>query len=250
VLAVAGYHGSVHSTLGQTPAGQWAAGVAVNGAPSITANQTAFLVDFLPVIRRTLTRTGFVIDHVHYFANALKPWIGRRERLRPFIIRRDPRDISRVWVLEPEGHHYTEVPYRSISNPAVSVLDMDSRTWHAMTMGSVDLPRRQVHAGIWFRLMRAIIDELGTTMSECRTAGRMIMGIWAEAGYPLRAGPLKWHTHEGYPLDMQLRTLEVTATTIHFLENQTLRGQGPDAALFLSTPVHRQWSFREVRRRG
>jgi hypothetical protein len=112
------------------------------------------------------------------------------------------------------------------------VLDMDSRTWHAMTMGSVDLPRRQVHAGIWFRLMRTIIDELGTTMSECRTAGRMIMGIWAEAGYPLRAGPLKWHTHEGYPLDMQLRTLEVTATTIHFLENQTLRGQGPGRSTF------------------
>lgn len=121
VLAVAGYHGSVHSTLRQTPAGQWAAGVAVTGAPSISANQTAFLVDFLPVIRRTLTRTGFVIDYVHYFANALKPWIGRRERLGPFIIRRDPRDISRVWVLEPEGHHYVEVPYRSISNPAVSV---------------------------------------------------------------------------------------------------------------------------------
>ena len=75
VLAVAGYHGSVHSTLGQTPAGQWAAGVAASGAPSVTANQTAFLVDFLPVFRRTLTRTGFVIDHVHYFANALKPWI-------------------------------------------------------------------------------------------------------------------------------------------------------------------------------
>jgi putative transposase len=121
VLAAASYHGSVHSTLRQTPAGQWAAGVAVTGAPSISANQTAFLVDFLPVIRRTLTRTGFVIDYVHYFANALKPWIGRRERLGPFIIRRDPRDISRVWVLEPEGHHYVEVPYRSISNPAVSV---------------------------------------------------------------------------------------------------------------------------------
>lgn len=121
VLAVAGYHGSVHSTLGQTPAGQWAAGVAATGAPSVTANQTAFLVDFLPVFRRTLTRTGFVIDHVHYFANALKPWIARRDSLGSFIVRRDPRDISRVWVLEPEGHHYVEVPYRSISNPAVSV---------------------------------------------------------------------------------------------------------------------------------
>jgi len=35
-------------------------------------NESAFLVDFLPVIRRTLTRTGFVIDHIHYFADALK----------------------------------------------------------------------------------------------------------------------------------------------------------------------------------
>lgn len=120
-LAVAAYHGSVHGSLGQTPAGQWAAGVAATGVPSVTPNQTAFLVDFLPVIRRILTRTGFVIDHVHYFANALKPWIGRRDSFGPFIIRRDPRDISRVWVLEPDGHHYVEVPYRSISNPAVSV---------------------------------------------------------------------------------------------------------------------------------
>lgn len=121
VLAVTAYHGSVHGTLGQTPAGQWGAGVTATGKPSVTANPTAFLVDFLPVIRRTLTRTGFVIDHVHYFANALKPWITRRDSLGPFIIRRDPRDISRVWVMEPEGHNYVEVPYRSISNPAVSV---------------------------------------------------------------------------------------------------------------------------------
>lgn len=121
VLAVAAYHGSVHGTLGQTPAGQWNTGVTAAGAPPVTASPTAFLVDFLPVIRRTLTRTGFVIDHVHYFANALKPWIGQRDSFGPFIIRRDPRDISRVWVLEPDGHHYVEVPYRSISNPAVSV---------------------------------------------------------------------------------------------------------------------------------
>lgn len=121
VLAVAAYHGSVHGTLGQTPAVQWATGLTAAGAPPVTANPTTFLVDFLPVIRRTLTRTGFVIDHVRYFSNALKPWIGRRGSLGPFIIRRDPRDISRVWVLEPDGRHYVEVPYRSVSNPAVSV---------------------------------------------------------------------------------------------------------------------------------
>lgn len=120
-LAIASYHGTVHRTLAQTPAGRWADGVAAKGAPATTANPTAFLVDFLPVIRRALTRTGFVIDHVHYFANALKPWISRRENLGRFIIRRDPRDISRIWVLEPDGHNYVEVGYRSLSNPPVSL---------------------------------------------------------------------------------------------------------------------------------
>jgi putative transposase len=121
VLAVATYHGSVHQTLGQTPAAKWAEGVAATGTPATIANQTSFLVDFLPVVHRTLTRTGFVIDYVHYFANVLKPWIGRRDKLEPFIIRRDPRDISRIWVLEPDGRHYVEVPYRSIANPPISM---------------------------------------------------------------------------------------------------------------------------------
>ncbi|WP_446443401.1 Mu transposase C-terminal domain-containing protein [Pseudocitrobacter faecalis] len=91
------------------------------GVPAVVTRPTAFLVDFLPVIRRTLTRTGFVIDHIHYYADALKPWIARRERLPAFLIRRDPRDISRIWVLEPEGQHYLEIHYRTLSHPAVTL---------------------------------------------------------------------------------------------------------------------------------
>ena len=120
-LAAAGYHGSVHGGLGQTPAGRWAQGVAEFGVPAVVTSPTAFLVDFLPVIRRTLTRTGFVIDHIHYFTNALKPWIARRDRLQKFVIRRDPRDISRIWVLDPDGEHYVEVPYRTLSRPPVTL---------------------------------------------------------------------------------------------------------------------------------
>lgn len=166
VLAVAGYHGSVHSTLGQTPAGRWAAGVAATGTPSVTANQTAFLVDFLPVIRRALTRTGFVIDHVHYFANALKPWIGRRDGLGPFIIRRDPRDISRVWVLEPEGRHYVEVPYKAISNPAVSVWEHRQALARLRERGAA-----QVDEAALFRIieqMRHVTETAAKTTKRVR----------------------------------------------------------------------------------
>ncbi|MGI8946508.1 MAG: Mu transposase C-terminal domain-containing protein [Ornithinimicrobium sp.] len=40
---------------------------------------------------------------MHYFSNALRLWVARRAQLGKFVIRRDPRDISRVWVLEREG---------------------------------------------------------------------------------------------------------------------------------------------------
>ena len=120
VLAVAHYHGTVHGTLRQMPTARWAQGVPV-GAPPAVAHPKAFLVDFLPVIRRKLTRTGFAIDHVHYFANALKPWIATRQQRSSFVIRRDPRNISRIWVLEPEENRYLEIPYRTLAYPAVTL---------------------------------------------------------------------------------------------------------------------------------
>jgi putative transposase len=126
-LAVVAYHGNVHGTLHQTPTARWAEGVAQCGPPPLATHATAFLVDFLPVLRRTLTRTGFVVHHVRYFADALEPWIARRESLSRFLIRRDPRDISRIWVLEPEGQFYLEVPYRTMSRPAITLWEHSAR---------------------------------------------------------------------------------------------------------------------------
>ena len=121
-LAIAGpYHQMVHGTLGEPPAARWADGVARHGAPATVSNPKAFLIDFLPVIRRTIRRTGFVIDHVTYYADVLKYLIARRDRLGRFVIRRDPRDLSRVWVLDPEGSCYVEIPYRTLSHPAVTL---------------------------------------------------------------------------------------------------------------------------------
>lgn len=113
-----------------------------------------------------------------------------------------------------------------------TVLAMDTRTWQAMATGRVQLLSQQVKAGTWFRLMRTIIDELNAPLTECRTANRMIMGIWDQAGHGGRVGPLKWQPHEGYTIDSQIRTLEATATAIQLLESDTVSGRGPDSAFF------------------
>lgn len=166
-LAVAGYHGTIHRTLGQTPAGRWAEGVAATGVPAVASNPTAFLVDFLPVIRRTLTRTGFVVDHVHYFSNALKPWISRRDTLGPFLIRRDPRDISRIWVLEPDGHAYLEVPYRTMANPAVSLWE------HRHALARLhDRGIAQVDEAALFRMIEQMREIAGTATKTTKRMRR------------------------------------------------------------------------------
>lgn len=124
-------------------------------------------MDFLPVIRRTLTRTGFVIDHIHYFADVLKPWIARRDRLSPFLIRRDPRDISRIWVLEPDTQHYLEIPYRTLSNPAVTLWEQRQALARLRQKG-----RDQVDEAALFRMIQQMRDIAHTAQRTTRKARR------------------------------------------------------------------------------
>ena len=166
-LAVATYHGSVHSGLLQPPAARWAEAIARSGVPTVVTRATAFLADFLPIIRRTLTRTGFVIDHIHYYADALKPWIARRDRLPAFLIRRDPRDISRIWVLEPEGQHYLEIPYRTLSHPAVTLWEQRQALAKLRQQG-----REQVDESALFRMIGQMREIVTTAQKATRKARR------------------------------------------------------------------------------
>ena len=180
-LAVANYHGTVHGTTGQTPQARWVAGAAQTPAVAV-ANETAFLVDFLPVIRRTLTRTGFVSD-------ALKPWIARRGQLDRFVIRRDPRDISRIWVLNPEGESYLAVPYRTQSHPAVSVWEHRAAVERLRAEG-----RAQVDEEALFRMveqMRTITDTARSTTRKARRDAerRRKAGAADSWDKPAAAGP-------------------------------------------------------------
>lgn len=142
-------------------------------------------------------------------------------------------------LLEPHdglrGYYYSwhqEPPTPRQTNAAIRA--MDARTWQALTTGRVDLPRRRVHAGIWFRLLRTLIDELSATLKE--SGQRLTRQVWEHAGHPFRAGQLVWYPYEELPLEVQLPTLEATATAIQLLESAVLSGQGRQVELFLPEP--------------
>ena len=120
------YHQHPHEGLdGQTPLRRWQEGVttllAEGGSVPVPRDPRAYLVDFLPVLRRSLQRDGITIDHLTYFSSALRAWITARDRPGPLLIRRDPRDLSRVFVLDPQDDGYLEVPTRDLSRPSISL---------------------------------------------------------------------------------------------------------------------------------
>ena len=125
-LAVACYHGEVHDTLGRTPAGVWAEKAAADGPPATVTNATAFLVDFLPVIRRipvpyrvrdrpraVLLRRAQAVDR--------PPGAAGKVRAAP-----RPARHLRIWALDPDGNAYLEVGYRTLSRPPISLWEQQA----------------------------------------------------------------------------------------------------------------------------
>jgi len=120
------YHLRPHEGIdGEIPLHRYEQGLqsltAANKIIPVPRDPRTFLIDFLPVVRRSLQRDGITIDHITYYSNALRPWIQLRNQPTPLLIRRDPRDLSRVFVLDAENNVYLEVPYRVLSRPAITL---------------------------------------------------------------------------------------------------------------------------------
>ncbi len=106
------------------------------------------------------------------------------------------------------------------------ILAMDIRTWQALTTGKVDLPCRSIHAGVWFRFLRNLLNELTLPLSRTPKYSAIIRHIWDRCGYPVRAGLSIWKPYEHLPLQRQMQTLEAAATAITMIEEGGLISPG------------------------
>lgn len=165
-LAIGTYHESVHNTLWETPTACWKKSIYSAQIRTVT-DEKAFLIDFLPVVWRNISRTGFIIDYITYYADVLKPWIANRDRLCKFVIRRDPRDLSRIWVLDSSSNNYFEIPYRAISNPSVTLWEHKKAVQKLKEIG-----RSQVDESAIFRMITKMREITVTAQKERKRARR------------------------------------------------------------------------------
>ena len=117
------YHHDLHRGIGTTPVAAWERGilgdgqVSGRGMPTAIDDPRRFMIDFLPMERRLVRREGVFLHSIGYWADVLRTWIGEQQRM---IVRYDPRDLSRVHLLAPDGRYY-DLSYRDLRRPAISL---------------------------------------------------------------------------------------------------------------------------------
>ena len=111
------------------------------------------------------------------------------------------------------------------------VLAMDRRTEQARSDGHVDLPAHRVHAGVWFRLLRGIVDEVSTPITYWGTRASDLRRIYESCEHPVRAEQTGWRPYEEFPWSVQAQLLKAAAHAIGLVEDGTVQGRGEHATL-------------------
>lgn len=129
------YHQRVHSQIGMPPRRKWELGVLGDadsmgtGVMPIPEDPLRIRLDFMPYFERSVQQYGIQIDGISYYDKVLDPYINAPDPDNPkakrtFLVRRDPRDISKVYFFDPVDNRYVALPYRNIGYPAMSAWEL------------------------------------------------------------------------------------------------------------------------------
>lgn len=169
-LAITGlYHGTVHRVLGVAPQAAWHRGLLGDpmtpgcGEPPTVSDHRRFLIDFLPLERRLIRRDGISVHSIHYWSDILRTWIGEPQKM---IVRYDPRDLSRVYLLAPDGQYY-DLHYRDLRRPPISLWEQRLALKRLRVEG-----RQTVDESAIFRTIATLRTLTDEAVSASKTARR------------------------------------------------------------------------------
>lgn len=102
-----------------------------------------------------------------------------------------------------------ELPLVPVPEPLAT---LDRYTYQALAAGRVALPGREVHAGVWFRLLRSLLDEVSLRTASLTARSRSALErVWREAGRPQRGGLTVWRPYEALDWPVQEAMLHAAA---------------------------------------
>ena len=132
------YHKTEHRSIGMTPEEKFYQGMlgvgdgAIPYLPTVPADTLKLRMALLPAVQRSVQKNGITIDHITYFSETLRKWIipvsykkiTKNIHPKKVLCRRDPRDISKIYVYDDEINDYITVPYADIKRPAINLKEL------------------------------------------------------------------------------------------------------------------------------
>jgi putative transposase len=158
--AIAGeYHNSLHGAIKMPPLAAWDRGILGDGRtpgrgePVAISDPRRFLTDFLPLEWRLIRREGISLHSIHYWSPVLSTWVGGPRKM---IVRYDPRDLSRIYLLAPDGQYY-DLSYRDVRRPPISLWEHRLALKRLREEGRARVDEAAIFTAV--EQMRAIADE-------------------------------------------------------------------------------------------
>lgn len=120
-LEIIRYHAERHRTLGIPPIAAWQEAVQRRETPLRQPyDPEGFRIDFLPAVERMVRRDGIHLFGLRYWDDVLSIWAGRKGR--QLRVSCDPRDLSMVFVLGPDGYRHS-VRFADLLHPPITLAE-------------------------------------------------------------------------------------------------------------------------------
>jgi putative transposase len=132
------------------------------GEPRPVVDPRRFLIDFLPLSRRLVRREGVFLHSIGYWSDVLRTWVGHEAQM---IVRYDPRDLSRIYLLGPDGEYY-DLAYRDLRRPPISLWEHRAALKRLREEGRAQIDEEAIFRAV--AMMRSITDGASVATKSAR----------------------------------------------------------------------------------
>jgi putative transposase len=182
-LAVIDHNLQENSKTLKVPITEWQR--AASALPRFDDDPQRVLLSFLPRAERQLSPQGISLFALHYYSPWLGVFVAEGDRLGKLEVRYDPRDISHVYIRDPETRQFRPVERRDGQLTPVSLWEHEAERTRRRTTNQ----RSNVEKVAVRREIAAIAETAKASKRQLRDAVRSAHAATAEKPYAVMQPP-------------------------------------------------------------
>jgi len=134
--------------------------------PDSAAEELRFLIQFLPMSRRTIQADGLTLFYLHYWHPIFTAWRAANRRV---VVRYHPEDLSRIFV-SADGKQYVEASFADLRRGRISLWEQQAVLKHLRSQGKSHVTESAIFNAI--AAQRSIVEGATAKRRSADRRGR------------------------------------------------------------------------------